>query len=79
MMMLGTVLAQDLGIGYNPKLALPQLDGEIPTLAQAANSKDVFIHGLLNGNHLGTCASMPVLVVAIGRRLGYPVNLAGAK
>jgi hypothetical protein len=79
MMMLGTVLAQDLGIRYNPELALPQLDGKIPTLAQGANSKDVFIHGLLEGSHLGTCASMPVLVVTIGRRLGYPVNLAGAK
>lgn len=79
MMMLGTVLAQDLGIRYNPELALPQLDGKIPTLTQGANSKDVFIHGLLGGSHLGTCASMPVLVVTIGRRLGYPVNLAGAK
>lgn len=77
--MLGTVLAQDLGIRYNPELALPQLDGKIPTLAEGANAKDVFIHGLLEGNHFGTCASMPVLVVALGRRLGYPVNLAGAK
>jgi hypothetical protein len=79
MMMLGTVLTEDLGIRYNPELALPQMDGNIPTLAQGANSKDVFIHGLLGGNHLGTCASMPVLVAAIGRRLGYPLNLAGAK
>jgi hypothetical protein len=78
MMMLGTVLVQDLGIRYNPDLALPQMDGKIPTLAQGANSKDVFIHGLLGENLLGTCASMPVLVAAIGRRLGYPVNLAGA-
>jgi len=79
MMMLGTVLVQDLGIQYNPELALPQLDGKIPTLGQTANSKDVFIHGLLAGNHFGTCASMPVLVATIGRRLGYPVDLAGAK
>lgn len=79
MMMLGTVLAQDLGIRYNPDLALPQMDGQRPTMAFAADSKNTFIHGLLNENHFGTCASMPVLVVAIGRRLGYPVNLAGAK
>jgi hypothetical protein len=46
MMMLGTVLVQDLGIQYNPQLALPQLDGKIPTLGQNANAKDVFIHGL---------------------------------
>ena len=79
MMMLGTVLVQDLGIRYNPDLALPQMDGKIPTLGQGANSRDMFIHGLLDGKHFGTCASMPVLVIAIGRRLGYPVNLAGAK
>ncbi len=79
MMMLGTVLAQDVGIRYNPKLALPQLDGKIPTLGESANSEDVFIHGLLRTNSVGTCASMPVLVAAVARRLGYPVNLAGAK
>jgi hypothetical protein len=79
MMMLGTVLVQDLGIQYNPRLSLPQMDGKRPTLADGADSKNVFIHGLLEGKHLGTCASMPVLVAVIGRRLGYPVNLAGAK
>ena len=79
MMMLGTVLAEDVGIHYNPKLAMPQLDGKIPTLGESANSQDVFIHGLLGSNSVGTCASMPVLVAAVARRLGYPVNLTGAK
>ena len=79
MMMLEQVLVQDLGIQYNPDLALPQMDGQVPTMASGVDSKNIFIHGLLNGNHLGTCASMPVLIVAIGRRLDYPVNLAGAK
>jgi hypothetical protein len=79
MNMLGTILVQDLGIQYNPAIAYPQLDGKIPTMATATDSKDMFIHGLLADKHLGTCASMPVLYVAIARRLGYPVNLAGAK
>jgi hypothetical protein len=79
MNMLGTILVQDIGIQYNPAIALPQLDGKIPTLGSAANSKDMFIHGLLIGNHYGTCASMPVLYVAIARRLGYPVDLASSK
>src|ERR1019366_3027017 len=39
--MLGTILVQDLGIQYNPAIAFPQLDGKIPTMAAAANSKDV--------------------------------------
>lgn len=28
---------------------------------------------------MGTCSSMPVLYVAVGRRLAYPVSLARAK
>jgi len=79
MAMLGTILIQDIGIQYNPAIAFPQLDGEKPTMAAAANAKDVFIHGLLADKHFGTCASMPVLYVAIAQRLGYPVNLASAK
>ena len=36
--------------------------------------EDLFLHGLLSGSG-GTCVSMPVLYVAIGRRLGYPLRL----
>jgi hypothetical protein len=80
MMMLGTVLAQDLGIQYNPALLEYLEEGKAPIYGVfGADAKNIFIHGVLTGNHYGTCASMPVLVVAVGRRLGYPVNLAGAK
>jgi len=43
------------------------------------DSKDVFIHGLIGEPHLGTCASMPVLYVAVGRRLGYPLKLVASE
>lgn len=33
------------------------------------------IHGLLGPERHGTCASLPVLMVAVGRRLGYPMRL----
>ena len=79
MNMLGTVLVQDFGIHYNPDRRFELDQGKAPTLAWDTDSKDIFIHGLLNGKHQGTCASMPVLYVAIGRRLGYPVNLATAE
>lgn len=36
--------------------------------------EDVFLHGILSGNG-GTCTSIPVLCVAVGRRLGYPLTL----
>ena len=45
-----------------------------------ADSRDVFIHGLIaDRRRMGTCASLPVLYVAIGRRLGYPLKLVPAK
>lgn len=40
-----------------------------------SESRDLFIHGLLGPTRTGTCATLPVLVVAIGRRLGYPLYL----
>ena len=42
------------------------------------DSRDDLIHGLLT-RRLGTCASLPALFVAIGRRLGYPMHLALTK
>ena len=77
---LGTVLAEDFGIHYNPKLDRTSPDGQrLPLEISHANSKDIFIHGLLGETHFGTCASMPVLYVALARRLGYPINLAAIK
>ncbi|MDP9173558.1 MAG: hypothetical protein M3O30_06800 [Planctomycetota bacterium] len=37
--------------------------------------EDGFIHGLLGPQRHGTCASLPVLLTAIGRRLSYPIKL----
>ena len=80
MMMLEQVLVEDLGIEYKPELAEYLREGKAPTYGVFnSDSKNVFIHGLLSGNHYGTCASMPVLLAAVANRLGYPVNLAGAK
>jgi hypothetical protein len=43
-----------------------------------ADSRDDLLHGLLTRRE-GTCTSLPVLFVALGRRLGYPLHLAIAK
>lgn len=40
------------------------------------DSRDVLLHGLLGESRTGTCPSLPVLIVAVGRRLGYPLRLA---
>jgi hypothetical protein len=47
-------------------------------LSKDANWADAsrhLIHGLLGPQRHGTCASLPVLLAAVGRRLGYPMRL----
>jgi hypothetical protein len=63
-----TVLQRDMGVGYNP----------LKTAEDAPfDTEDSFIHGILQGAG-GTCATLPVVYVAVGRRLGYPLRLAAA-
>ncbi|MCG3181551.1 MAG: hypothetical protein BIFFINMI_03947 [Phycisphaerae bacterium] len=71
------VLCEDLGVKYD----LASRDN-----FSFADSRVAFIHGMIPmpGQTLadtpgGTCASMPVLYVAVGRRLGYPLKLATTK
>jgi hypothetical protein len=79
MMMLATVIQQDFNIHYNPAhIEMPDQALESDD-SFFANSQDVFIHGLARQNGMGTCSSMPVFYVAIGRRLGYPLKLERAK
>lgn len=66
MLTLVTVLQRDIGVGY----ALDSLEESF----DCTNSRLHFIHGIVEG-HGGTCATLPVLYVAIGRRLGYPLYL----
>ncbi|MEM6259017.1 MAG: hypothetical protein AAGI37_11950 [Planctomycetota bacterium] len=71
--MLAQVLQQDLGVHYNPD-AVGDFSFAEPTTA--------FIHGMIPAPSQttadtpgGTCATMPVLYIAVGRRLGYPLRL----
>jgi hypothetical protein len=65
-LMMVTVLQQDCGVRYNPASI------ETPLFL---NSEEGFIHGLLTGKGMGTCANMPVLYAAVGRKLNYPIYL----
>jgi len=78
MAMMGVVLYEDYSIRYNPKwVAAPGT--EQPDDHFYADSHDILIHGLIGDQHLGTCSSMPVLYIALGRRLGFPLKLVKAK
>jgi hypothetical protein len=78
MVMLAVVLAEDFGAHYAPE--------KIGTAAEArmgdgffAHAEDVFLQGLVGPKRQGTCSSLPVLQVAVGRRLGYPLKLVATK
>jgi hypothetical protein len=63
-----TVLQREFGVRYNPA----KISIDVPL-----DMDDSFIHGIIQGQG-GTCASLPVLYVAVGRRLGYPLKLVHA-
>ncbi len=65
-----TVLQRNLGVRYNPACIGGDYDARDP--------RNNFIHGPLSG-HGGNCASLPILYLAIGRRLGFPLFMAQAK
>ena len=66
-------LQEDCRVHYNSKLVDPRtgLSTEWPFV----DSRDFFLHGIVGPDRAGSCSSMPVLYVAIGRRLGYPMKL----
>ena len=88
MLMMAVVLYEDFSVRYNPaRMSTP--GAADPDDHFFADSRDIFLHGLLTpalnsepstlNYRTGTCSSMPVLYVAIGRRLGYPLKLATTK
>lgn len=71
------VLCEDLAIKYN-LAARGNFDFD--------DSRVAFIHGMIpapgqsfTDTPGGTCASMPVMITAVGRRLGYPLKLVTTK
>jgi hypothetical protein len=78
--MLGQFLDTQVGIAYVEEQKRTQAEAR-----KAGRHADVFytdpghllLHGLIDTRR-GTCATMPALHVAIGRRLGWPVGLACA-
>lgn len=63
---LSTVLQLHFGVRYEPRL----LDWQN---WDWKDSRDVLLHGLLGPCRTGSCPSLPVLIIVIGRRLGYPM------
>jgi hypothetical protein len=76
--MMCTVLGQDFKVRYDPTLTSTEQQNA-SNQKFFANPASVFLTGCLGESRFGTCASLPVLYVAIGRRVGYPMHLVAAK
>lgn len=63
-----SVLGTHFNVRYNP--------AKIP-LDVPLETPDSFVFGIIQGDG-GTCATLPVLYAAVGRRLGYPLKLVSA-
>jgi hypothetical protein len=78
MLMVAVVLAEDYRVHYDPeRMAGPE--GARLDDGFFADPRKVFLSGLLGPERVGTCSSLPVLYVAVGRQLGYPLKLVTTK
>lgn len=66
-----TCLQRHCGVRYDPSKVGLGLEVE-------PEFDELFIHGVIEG-HSGTCATLPVIYAAVGRRLGYPIKLVAAR
>lgn len=75
---LGLTLKEDLKCGYNQNLIKSGAMEDIRSTRFFQDSSDLFLHGFIE-KRTGSCSSLPVLMVAIGRRCGYPLYLVTCK
>jgi hypothetical protein len=71
-------IQEDLKCGYNMRLVHSGAMRDWRSTQFFKDSRDLFLHGLIE-RRKGTCASLPVLVVVMGRRCGYPLYLVSSK
>jgi len=75
---LGLTIQQVLKCRYNMELVNSGIEKDWASLRFHEDSRDTFIHGFVERKK-GTCSSIPVLLVALGRRCGYPLYLVASK
>lgn len=71
-LMLVCIVQDEYKIHYDPTQIKALSDF---TPEDIRHSENMFIHGPLGKKRMGTCSNLPVLYIAIGRRLGYPMYL----
>jgi hypothetical protein len=71
---LGLAIQQDFKCGYNLALLKSGAMDDRKSTRFFNDSSDIFINGLIQ-QHKGSCSSLPVLAVALGRLCNYPMHL----
>ena len=71
-----SILKSKYRLFYSPKWKHVTPETEVPD-DFGKDAKVQFIHAILNGEG-GTCGSLPVFIVAVGRRIGMPLKLVKA-
>ena len=75
---LALTLKEDFELGYNMRLVESGAMNDLHSTRFFKDSKDLFLHGFTD-RKTGSCSSLPVLMVAVGRRIGYPLYLVTSK
>jgi hypothetical protein len=81
-LLLVSYLFKPFGVSYNPDFDAPpggRQEYEQSIARIALDSRNSYLHGVLFGKKLGTCATIPELITAVGQRLGYPIKLVETK
>ena len=71
---LGLAIEKDFNCKYNEDLEASGAMDDRASTSFFRDSSDIFINGLILDGR-GTCSSLHVLMVALGRRCGYPMHL----
>jgi hypothetical protein len=71
-----SLVVKRYGASYNPD-RIESPNNLSPNDVFFRDSQDIFLHGLLKRQpRMGTCTSLPVFWIALGRRLGYPLSMS---
>ncbi|MCK9304752.1 MAG: transglutaminase-like domain-containing protein [Bacteroidales bacterium] len=75
---LALTIQEDLKCKYNIELVRSGVMQDMRRTKFFSDSRDLFVHGLIE-RRTGTCSSLPVLIIILGRRCGYPLYLVTSK
>jgi hypothetical protein len=68
-----------MGAAAKPNATKQEIERDLADESYFKNAASIFLTGILSDARTGTCASLPVLYTALGRKLGFPLKLVATK